>query len=380
MAGRGRLFRSLGLWALLAATPAAAEEPPHLTAWIIPHSHCDPGWLESFESYYNSQVSRILSSVTQQLLADPSRRFVWAETSFFMRWYESQGTSMQADVRRMISEGQLEFVGGGWVQNDEANPDYASTIAQMTEGHELLLTLFGVKPTIAVQFDPFGHSSQTAAIAAMAGYSAIVLNRIDHTLKDALKARAAMEFVWKPYAASPAMRCASGGGADGTDGAAASDDCLAPGAPATAASAEELASYSNASIFAHVLHTHYSAPRGFDFENPEGWAVGEHNKRERANALAEDMRRRAAAYRSSHLLVSACASVAALRARFSTHTAGQCRRQRRRQCQRAYAPVCGLPGMASVLWGLPAWCALQHCRARASMYALRVARATSRFE
>ena len=239
-------------------------------------------------------MSRILSSVTSSLSADARRRFVWAETSFFMRWYETQPVAVQASVRALVRAGQLEFVGGGWVQNDEANPDFATTVAQMTEGHELLQTLFGVRPRIAVQFDPFGHAAQTAAIAALAGYSAIVLNRIDYSLKDALKARAALEFVWRPYAGSPAARCAgahepgcaggSGGGSGGEDDA-------------------ELASYANASIFAHVLHTHYSAPKGYDFENPEGYAVSEGNVRSRAEALAEELRRRAAAYRSSHLLV-----------------------------------------------------------------------------
>lgn len=249
----------------------------------------------SFEEYYNSQVSRILSSVVEQLKGSTARRFVWAEISFFMRWFEVQPPSVQADVRALVANGQFEFVGGGWVQNDEANPDVGATLAQMAEGHELLLTLFGVRPRIAVQFDPFGHSAQTAAVAALAGYSALVLNRIDYTLKDALKARAAMEFVWRPYARAPAARC-SGWGGSGVN------DCLAAGVPSGTA-AEELSSVANASIFAHVLHTHYSAPRGFDFENPEGWPVSAGNARERAGQLADELRSRSRAYRSSQLLV-----------------------------------------------------------------------------
>jgi hypothetical protein len=36
--------------------------------------------------------------------------------------------------------------------NDEANVDYASVIAQMTEGHQFLLREFGVKPRIGWHF------------------------------------------------------------------------------------------------------------------------------------------------------------------------------------------------------------------------------------
>jgi hypothetical protein len=31
----------------------------------------------------------------------------------------------------MVDNGQIEFVGGGWVQNDEANPDYPAIINQV---------------------------------------------------------------------------------------------------------------------------------------------------------------------------------------------------------------------------------------------------------
>ena len=54
---------------------------------IIPHSHCDPGWLDTFERYYQKDVSHILSGVLTQLWADRNRRFIWAEISFFKRWW-----------------------------------------------------------------------------------------------------------------------------------------------------------------------------------------------------------------------------------------------------------------------------------------------------
>ena len=68
-----------------------------------------------------------------------------------MRWYEVQPAATQALVLRLVRSGQLEFVGGGWVQNDEANPDFAAVIAQISEGHEYLKTLFGVRARFAWQ-------------------------------------------------------------------------------------------------------------------------------------------------------------------------------------------------------------------------------------
>lgn len=102
-----------------------------LNVFIIPHSHCDPGWLETFEGYYSSQVSRILDSVTSALSHNAARKFVWAETSYFKRWYERQSREKKQVVKSMIKNQQLEIVGGGWVQHDEANPDVFAIINQV---------------------------------------------------------------------------------------------------------------------------------------------------------------------------------------------------------------------------------------------------------
>ena len=304
--------------ALVAASlPALCHaEQPQLFVHLIPHSHCDPGWLESFEGYYSFSVARILDNVIEELSVSPDRRFIWAEISFFMRWLETQSDATKEKVHGLVKSGQLEFIGGGWVQHDEANPSYDAILSQEAEGHEYLQTLFGVRPRIAYAIDPFGHSAASAAIAAAAGYEALVINRIEFSLKDALKGRAAMEFVWQPYAGAasspPAWHADSlnssssasfirGGGDrhgphhnDSAAGVSGSDGAHLP---------PSYAGGHGGSLFTHVLHTHYSAVQGFDFENPEGVHIDTYNLASRAELFVREFRRRSGAYRSSHLLV-----------------------------------------------------------------------------
>lgn len=170
---------------------------------------------------------------------------------------------------------------------------------QVTEGHEYVQSLFGKRPRIAWQIDPFGHSSATPALFARMGYEAMVINRIHFDAKSKLKGARSMEFVWRApeHAGGPSPSQDHAGGLD---------------------------------MFTHVLHTHYSAPKGFDFENPGAQGVraaagarsharaapsppvrrgpgvpmiSDHNVESRAARFANEMRGRAAAYRTSHLLV-----------------------------------------------------------------------------
>jgi hypothetical protein len=233
---------------------------------IIPHSHCDPGWLDTFERYYQKDVSHILSGVLTQLWADRNRRFIWAEISFFKRWWITQNHENRERFKTLVQRGQLEFIGGGWVQNDEANPTLESVVNQVSEGHAFLLETFGVRPKIGWQIDPFGHSAMTPSLFALLGYDAMVINRIHFDTKRRFKATRHMEFLW--------------------DGAKISNN-------------KEL----DLRIFTHVLHTHYSAPRGFDFENPGVSQVSGYNADGRARSFASMMRQRQRAYMTNHLLV-----------------------------------------------------------------------------
>ena len=253
--------------AALAPPPAIAEDDNTLYVHIIPHSHCDPGWLDTFEQYYRRDVNRILTGVMTELSRDPSKRFVWSELSFFMRWWQTLNSVEKQKFKRIVENGQLEFVGGGWVQNDEANPTAEAVVNQVSEGHDYIESLFGVRPHIGWQIDPFGHSALTPSLWALMGYDAMVINRIHYLTKKRLKRQAGMEFVWQGSRMSRQADL-------------------------------------DTSIFTHVLHSHYSAPRGYDWEEPGVARVSQWNAGSRAASLVSKLKSRAHAYKTNHLLVT----------------------------------------------------------------------------
>lgn len=76
----------------------------------------------------------ILDSVVQELSHDPKKKFIYVETAFFWKWWMEQEDHMRHIVKKLVANGQLEFIGGAWSMNDEATTHYQSVIDQFTWG------------------------------------------------------------------------------------------------------------------------------------------------------------------------------------------------------------------------------------------------------
>ncbi|KAL0222279.1 hypothetical protein RCL1_002133 [Eukaryota sp. TZLM3-RCL] len=235
-----------------------------LRVHLVPFSHTDPGWLKTFEDYYSTEVARIVDSVLACLKENPERHFIWSDISFFARWFEAQNPPKQAEARLLVEKGQLAFVQGSWVSHDEASPTVESIALQIQVGQEWLRNVFGYTKPIRVgwQIDPFGHSSSSLAMSAFAGFEMVVINRIHFKAKNLLRDSGQLEFLWQ-----------------GAKGAGESGRAIA-----------------------HLLYKHYSAPKGFDFEDVH-YTIGRHNVNMKADQLLSELRTQSKAYPTRNLLV-----------------------------------------------------------------------------
>lgn len=85
----------------------------------------------------------------------------------------------KAQIKRLISEGQLEIVHGGLVSPDEATTNYSDLVRNFEAAHDFLKSEFGIKPKVAWQLDPFGHSGVFANLMAQFGMEAMFVARIN---------------------------------------------------------------------------------------------------------------------------------------------------------------------------------------------------------
>ncbi|KAE9552439.1 hypothetical protein FO519_004347 [Halicephalobus sp. NKZ332] len=106
---------------------------------LVTHTHDDMGWLKTADDYFNGfhndqvkvGVQYIIDTMLDGLKRNKDRKFCYAEVGFLTRWLENRSPKEVQDLIDLVNNGQLEFVGGGWVQPDEAATHYVDLIDQV---------------------------------------------------------------------------------------------------------------------------------------------------------------------------------------------------------------------------------------------------------
>ena len=151
--------------------------------FVVPHSHSDAGWLVNIDENYNSLCKNVLNNVYNLLKDQPSLKFCWAEILYLAKWLEEY-PEKKAGLIEFIQQGRFEIVGGGWVQNDEALPDFELVLHQMEAGFEYVKRELNVtKIPIGWQIDAYGHSTLTPSLFSKLGMNVLVFARLSDKTK-----------------------------------------------------------------------------------------------------------------------------------------------------------------------------------------------------
>ncbi|RWS18536.1 hypothetical protein B4U80_10894, partial [Leptotrombidium deliense] len=82
-----------------------------LKVFVVPHSHNDAGWTKTFDEYLANQTRYILNNMLKHMIQNPNMTFIWAETTW---WETLNNTVDKENVKKLLNNGQLEIVNGGW--------------------------------------------------------------------------------------------------------------------------------------------------------------------------------------------------------------------------------------------------------------------------
>ena len=169
------------------------------TVHIISHSHTDPGWIKTFDKYYEDQVEKILSNVIKNLMENEKRTFVFSEISFFKKWWDNQNETTKSNVKKLVNEKRFEFINGGYVMEDEAVGYFSDGIIQLRTGLEFLKKNFDIVPNIAWLLDEFGHTMAHAYLYSIFGFKKIILGRSTQNFKEKFHSTKDLNLNWVPF-------------------------------------------------------------------------------------------------------------------------------------------------------------------------------------
>ena len=170
-----------------------------ITVHILSHSHDDPGWIKTFDQYYNDQVEKILNNVVYSLKKDKTRKFIYSEISFFRKWYESIDEKTKNDIKELIKEKRFEFVNGGYVMEDNAASHFRDGISQLRLGLEFLKENFNITPKIVWALDQFGYSMAHTYFYQQFGFNRVVVNRISENIIKNWSNTHDLDFIWNLF-------------------------------------------------------------------------------------------------------------------------------------------------------------------------------------
>jgi len=138
------------------------------TIYLICNAHLDPVWLWNWREGVGETLS------TFRVAADCCEAydgFIFNHNeSLLYAWIEEHDPALFERIERLVREGKWHIMGGWLLQPDCNMPSGESLVRQILVGRHFFRNRFGVEPTTAINFDPFGHSRGLVQIMAKSGY------------------------------------------------------------------------------------------------------------------------------------------------------------------------------------------------------------------
>jgi len=149
---------------------------------LVCNAHLDPVWCWHWEDGLAETLSTYRVAAD---FADKHPAFVFNHNEAVLyHWVEQHEPTLFRRIQRLVKSGQWHVAGGAWLQPDVNNPNGESHIRQFLVGLNYFREKFGVRPTTAYNFDPFGHPEGFPQILNGCGMDSYIFCRPDYGTYD----------------------------------------------------------------------------------------------------------------------------------------------------------------------------------------------------
>ena len=144
---------------------------------LLCNAHLDPYWQWEWEEGAAEALSTFRTAAD---FCESDDGFVFNHNEVILyKWIEEYEPELFERIGRLVKSGKWRIMGGWYLQPDCNMPSGESFVRQALVGKRYFLDKFGVEPTTAINFDPFGHTRGLVQILRKAGYDSYIHCRPD---------------------------------------------------------------------------------------------------------------------------------------------------------------------------------------------------------
>lgn len=161
--------------------------------FLICNSHLDPVWMWDWDE----GVAAVLSTFYQASVLLDEADFVFCHNeSLLYEYIEEYDPSLFEKIQSLVKAGKWKIIGGWYLQPDCNLPSGESFVRQMKLGRRYFQEKFGARPTVALNFDSFGHTVGLVQILKKCGYDGYLCCRPMSWCKEMVRLPDT-DFLWK---------------------------------------------------------------------------------------------------------------------------------------------------------------------------------------
>ena len=141
---------------------------------LVCNSHIDPVWQWDWDEGASAALSTFYAACNLLDKYD----FVFCHNEVILYEYiEKYDPALFKRIQELVKQGKWKIMGGWYCQPDCLVPSGESFMRQITLGREYFSEKFNAKPTVALNFDSFGHTRGLPQILKKTGYDSYIFCR-----------------------------------------------------------------------------------------------------------------------------------------------------------------------------------------------------------
>lgn len=141
---------------------------------LICNAHIDPIWQWDWQEGASAVLSTFQSAVN--LAEKHDYIFCHNEVTVY-KYVEEYAPELFSKIQELVKKDKWHIMGGWYLQPDCNMPSGESFVRQIAEAKRYFLEKFGVHPTTAINFDPFGHTVGLVQIMKKCGQDSYIFTR-----------------------------------------------------------------------------------------------------------------------------------------------------------------------------------------------------------